>query len=318
MYLVKIDIILTQNQIVKFMLHIAWDESYAHPLPTGHRFPMVKYQLIPEQLIIEGTISPDQLFHPSIMADVDILHTHTKGYLDKLNEGTLSASEIRRTGFPFSEQLVIREKKIMQGTADAALYALEYGVGMNTAGGTHHAFSFKGEGFCLFNDIAIAANLLLNKKLVAKILIVDLDVHQGNGTAEIFSKDNRVFTFSMHAKHNYPFHKEQSDLDVELHDGITDEAYLALLDYHIEYLMDTVVPDFVFFQSGVDIIAGDKLGKLNVSIEGCRRRDEKVLTSCYRHHVPVCISMGGGYSQQIRDIVEAHANTFRLAQYLYF
>lgn len=300
------------------MLYIAWDEAYIHPLPDGHRFPMLKYQLLPEQLMHEGTISPSHLFCPSEISDNDILYAHKVDYLDKLNFGTLTSSEIRRIGFPFSSQLLHREKKIMQGTVDAAMYALQFGIGMNIAGGTHHAFSSKGEGFCLLNDMAIASRILLSKGIASKVLIIDLDVHQGNGTAQIFSDDNRVFTFSMHAKHNYPFHKVCSDMDVELCDGTNDDIYLSILQCRLELLMEKVQPDFVFYQSGVDIISSDVLGKLNVSIEGCKMRDKMVLSSCKQHQIPVCVSMGGGYSRNIRDIVEAHANTFRLAQDIFF
>jgi acetoin utilization deacetylase AcuC-like enzyme len=300
------------------MLRIAWSPVYAHPLPEGHRFPMAKYNLIPEQLIYEGTISASNLFEPYPATFDTLALTHDKTYLNKLELGLLTDSEIRKTGFPFSEALVHREKVIMQGTVQAAQFALKQGVSLNIAGGTHHAFADRGEGFCLLNDIAIAANVLLHRQQVSKILVVDLDVHQGNGTAALFQHDSRVFTFSMHGKKNYPFHKETSDLDIELEDGTSDAEYLSLLDYHLKWLMDQVQPEFVFFQSGVDIIASDKLGKLSVSIEGCRQRDKLVFELCKKNRVPVCASMGGGYSHRLSDIVEAHANTFRLAQELFF
>ena len=300
------------------MLQIAWSPVYAHPLPEGHRFPMAKYNLIPEQLIYEGTISSSNLFVPHPATFDTLALTHDKTYLNKLRKGLLTDSEIRKTGFPFSEALVHREKVIMQGTVQAAQFALKEGVSLNIAGGTHHAFADRGEGFCLLNDIAIAANVLLHQQQVSKILIVDLDVHQGNGTAALFQHEPRVFTFSMHGKKNYPFHKETSDLDVELEDGTSDAEYLSLLDYHLKWLMDNVQPEFVFFQSGVDIIASDKLGKLSVSIEGCRQRDKLVFEVCRNNRVPVCASMGGGYSYRLSDIVEAHSNTFRLAQELFF
>jgi acetoin utilization deacetylase AcuC-like enzyme len=214
--------------------------------------------------------------------------------------------------------LVAREVVIMNGTVQAALFALEFGIGMNIAGGTHHAFRDRGEGFCLLNDIALAADYLLERKGISKILVVDLDVHQGNGTARIFRHEPRVFTFSMHSGHNYPFHKEQSDLDIPLADGTEDGPYLKALQETLPRLLETVAPDFMFFQSGVDILATDKLGRLKVSPAGCKARDRFVLETCRRHGVPVAVSMGGGYSEKIADIVEAHANTFRLAQYLYF
>jgi acetoin utilization deacetylase AcuC-like enzyme len=300
------------------MLKIAWHEKFAHPLPEGHRFPMLKYDLLPEALLYEGTISAANLFCPAPLPEQDILLTHDPVYWDRLKNLRLSPSEIRKTGFPLSRELVEREVLIMNGTVQAALFALEFGIGMNIAGGTHHAFSDRGEGFCLLNDIALAAHYLLQKKKARKILVVDLDVHQGNGTARIFREEARVFTFSMHSGHNYPFHKEQSDLDLPLADGTGDETYLRLLQQTLPRLLEEVAPDFMFFQSGVDILASDKLGRLQVSLAGCKARDRYVLETCRKNSLPVAVSMGGGYSEKISHIVEAHANTFRLAQYLYF
>jgi acetoin utilization deacetylase AcuC-like enzyme len=300
------------------MLKIAWSPLYCLPLPEGHRFPMQKYNLLPEQLIYEGTIHSSQLFEPALLNDNIALLTHTQGWINQLNELNLSAAEIRKTGFPLTEELVVREKTIMQGTVDAALFALKNGVSMNIAGGTHHAFTNKGEGFCLLNDNAIAANYLLNNQLRKKILIVDLDVHQGNGTAEIFHNNSQVFTFSMHGEKNYPFHKEKSDLDIELKDGTDDVTYLGILDRTLKKIIDEVEPDFIFFQSGVDVIATDKLGKLGLTIIGCKERDKMVLKMAKQNNIPLCASMGGGYSTRISDIIEAHANTFRLAQEIYF
>lgn len=300
------------------MLKIAWSPLYCLPLPEGHRFPMQKYNLLPEQLIYEGTIHSSQLFEPALLNDNIALLTHTQGWINQLNELNLSAAEIRKTGFPLTEELVVREKTIMQGTVDAALFALKNGVSMNIAGGTHHAFTNKGEGFCLLNDNAIAANYLLNNQLRKKILIVDLDVHQGNGTAEIFHNNSQVFTFSMHGEKNYPFHKEKSDLDIELKDGTDDVTYLDILDRTLKKIIDEVEPDFIFFQSGVDVIATDKLGKLGLTIIGCKERDKMVLKMAKQNNIPLCASMGGGYSTRISDIIEAHANTFRLAQEIYF
>ncbi|GAB3823616.1 histone deacetylase family protein [Pontibacter rugosus] len=300
------------------MLKIAWSEIFAHSLPENHRFPMAKYDLLPEQLLYEGTITKDNLFAPEPLAEQFILDTHHPEYWHRLRNLQLTASEIRKTGFPLSEQLVQREVVIMNGTVQAALFALEYGIGMNIAGGTHHAFTNRGEGFCLLNDIAIAANYLLKYKAIRKVLVVDLDVHQGNGTAQIFEHEPRVFTFSMHCGHNYPFHKERSDLDVPLAEGTDDKAYLQLLKHHLPRLLEEVQPEFVFFQSGVDVLATDKLGKLGMTIDGCKQRDRYVLELCQQHNLPVAVSMGGGYSKQIAHIVEAHANTFRLAQQLFF
>lgn len=300
------------------MLKIAWKEIYAHPLPKNHRFPMEKYNLLPEQLLYEGTITEANFFAPGLLEESEIVKTHDPNYWGKLKNLMLDRKEVRRTGFPLSAQLVERERTIMQGTLEAALHALQFGVAMNIAGGTHHAFTNRGEGFCLLNDIAIGAQHLLDKGLARQVLVVDLDVHQGNGTAEIFQNEPRVFTFSMHGASNYPMHKENSDLDVPLEDGTDDHVYLKLLDRHLETLFDQVQPDFVFFQSGVDVLATDKLGRLGMTIDGCKKRDRAVFEICKKHEVPVVASMGGGYSERIAHIVEAHANTYRLAQEIYF
>lgn len=298
-------------------LHIAYDSIYAHPLPEGHRFPMIKYELIPGQLLHEGTISPGNLFSPEPCDEETILLTHTRGYWHKLKFQTLSAAEQRKIGFPQSAELTLREIIITQGTIDCCHYALENGVALNVAGGTHHAYADKGEGFCLLNDFAVAANYLLNKNLADKILIIDLDVHQGNGTAAIFKNNPAVFTFSMHGKDNYPFHKELSDLDIALFNGINDEDYLNLLEENLELLIDKVKPSFAFFLSGVDILHTDKFGKLNISMEGCRRRDETVFMHLKQNNIPCTVAMGGGYSPDVKIIVEAHCNTFRMAKEIF-
>ena len=300
------------------MLKIAWSKFYAHPLPIEHRFPMIKYDLIPEQLLYEGVIVKSNLFEPNPIAEQDILLTHVEKYWHRLSNLLLSPIEQRKTGFPHSDELILRERIIMQGTLQSALFALQYGVSMNVAGGTHHAFANRGEGFCLLNDIAITANYLLVNRLACKILIVDLDVHQGNGTAAIFKDEPRVFTFSMHGEKNYPVQKEQSDLDIEMPDFSSDEYYLKTLKDILPRLIDEVKPDFVFYQSGVDVLETDKLGRLSLTKEGCKARDKFVLEQCKKNNLPLAISMGGGYSIKISDIVDAHANTFRLAQEIWF
>lgn len=298
-------------------LYIAYDFIYAHPLPEGHRFPMVKYELIPGQLLHEGTIKQHNLFAPEPCSEEIILLTHTKEYWNKLKFQTLSASEQRRIGFPQSPGLTMREIIITQGTIDCCLYAMQNGVALNVAGGTHHAYADKGEGFCLLNDFAVAANYLISRKLADRILIIDLDVHQGNGTASIFKNNPDVFTFSMHGKDNYPFHKESSDLDIALPNGIADDEYLNLLDRNLKMLIAKVQPSFAFFLSGVDVLATDKFGKLKISLEGCKRRDEMVFTCLKQNNIPCTVAMGGGYSQDVKLIVEAHCNTFRLAKDIY-
>lgn len=300
------------------MLKIAWSPKYCHPLPDGHRFPMEKYNLIPEQLLYEGTVTNDNFFSPTSLEEKWIVNTHKADYVEKLKNQKLTKSEIRKTGFPLSEALVEREVHIMHGSVQSALFALEYGIAMNVAGGTHHAFSDRGEGFCLLNDIAITANYLLENEHSKKILVVDLDVHQGNGTAEIFQDESRVFTFSMHGASNYPMHKEMSDLDVGLPDKIGDSDYIKLLNQHFIPLIDQVEPDFIIFQSGVDVLETDKLGRLGLSLQGCKERDKIVLELASKNEIPIMCCMGGGYSEKISHIIEAHSNTFRLAQEIFF
>jgi acetoin utilization deacetylase AcuC-like enzyme len=279
---------------------------------------MVKYELLPEQLLYEGTVTDANFFQPEALAEEVILWTHQEEYWTKRKEQRLSAKEIRAIGFPMTERLVQRGRHIANGTVQAALFAQEHGVAMNIAGGTHHSFSYKGEGFCVLNDIAIASNYLLHNGKAKKILIVDLDVHQGNGTAQIFQNEERVFTFSMHGAKNYPARKERSSLDIGLPDGMTDEPYLRILRSTLPALIDSVEPDFIFYLSGVDVLETDKLGRLSLSLEGCKERDRIVLETCHRNRIPVAASMGGGYSDRIATIVEAHANTYRLAQEIFF
>ncbi|RYE25014.1 MAG: histone deacetylase [Sphingobacteriales bacterium] len=299
------------------MLKIAYHPIYAHPLPEGHRFPMAKYELIPEQLLHEGVITQDNLFAPGKLSEEVILWTHDADYWQRMKSLQLTYREMRAIGFPQSEELVEREIILCQGSVDCALYAKEYGVSLNVAGGTHHAFADRGEGFCLLNDFGIAANYLLHHNLAKQILIVDLDVHQGNGTAAIFKKEPRVFTFSMHGQHNYPFHKEVSDLDVGLLDGTDGDTYLALLQKHLPALIEEVQPDFVFYLSGVDVLATDKLGKLQLSMVDCAERDRTVFETCRTHNLPVAVAMGGGYSPQLKHVVEAHCNTFKLVKSIF-
>jgi acetoin utilization deacetylase AcuC-like enzyme len=296
------------------ILKIAYHPLYAHPLPKGHRFPMLKYELIPEQLLYEGTITEESLFEPKPCSNEIILWTHDAEYLDKLLLQTLSAKEQRHIGFPQSPQLTQRELIITQGTIDCCHYALQNGIALNVAGGTHHAFANRGEGFCMLNDQAIASKYLLKKALATKILIIDVDVHQGNGTAKLFENNKNVFTFSMHGKNNYPFHKEKSDCDVELLDGTNDETYLGLLKNELPAIINKVQPDFAFVLAGVDILDTDKFGKLKVTMEGCKERDRFIFSLLKENNIPCVVSLGGGYSADVKIIMEAHCNTFRLAK----
>jgi acetoin utilization deacetylase AcuC-like enzyme len=291
---------------------IAFHPIYVHPLPENHRFPMDKYDLLPKQLLHEGTANEADFFEPGILSDEQILAVHTEDYWRNLRGLNISQREQRVSGFVHSKELIERENCIMEGTVRAAEIALTKKIGFNIAGGTHHAFANRGEGFCLLNDQVIASKYLLNAHGMNKILIIDLDVHQGNGTAALAQGDERIFTFSMHCRNNYPLQKEQSDVDVELEDGIQDKEYLALLAKNLDEILNKIQPDFVFYQCGVDILATDKLGKLAVTMSGCLERDRFVFNRIRQIDVPVVCTMGGGYSPQIKDIVEAHAQTFRV------
>lgn len=290
---------------------IAFHPIYVHPLPENHRFPMEKYDLLPRQLLHEGTVQQSDFIEPESLRDEDVLAVHDSRYLERLQNLEITEKEQRISGFVHSKRLIEREICIMEGTRKAASLALNTGIAFNIAGGTHHAFENRGEGFCLLNDQVIAASWLLRHQKVKKILIIDLDVHQGNGTACMLQNEQRVFTFSMHGDSNYPLKKERSDLDVGLADGTNDVKYLYLLEKNLNSILQKFIPEFVFYQCGVDILESDKLGKLNVSPKGCLERDKIVFEIVRQLGVPVVCSMGGGYSPQIKDIVEAHANTFR-------
>ena len=300
------------------MLKIAFNENYIYPLEENHRFPMIKYELIPEQLIRENTCTSDNFFKPKKIDDNIVLLTHEVEYFKRFTSLNLSKKEIREIGFPLSKELVEREMEIADGTIQGIHYSIKNGISMNIAGGTHHAFYDRGEAFCMLNDQAIAANYLINKGLSKRILIIDLDVHQGNGTASLFRSNNNVFTLSFHGKKNYPFRKEKSDLDIEFDDNTNDENYLKILKETIPKVMDEFNPDFIFYLSGVDVLENDKLGRLSLTINGCKERDRFILELCKRNSIPLQVSMGGGYSSVLKNIIEAHSNTFRLAQEIYF
>ncbi len=300
------------------MLKIAYSPIYKYDLPEGHRFPMIKYELIPEQLMYEGTISDKSFFSPDQLNKEELLLTHTLEYLEKLDLQLLTQKEIRKIGFPMTKNLIERGKYISKGTYMCTKFAQEFGISMNVAGGTHHSYADHGEGFCVYNDFAIAANLMFHRKESDKILIVDLDVHQGNGTAHLFKNEPRVFTFSMHGAKNYPTRKERSDLDVGLADGTEDNDYLKHLFELLPNLIKQEKPDFVFYLAGVDPLQSDKLGRLSLSVEGLKQRDLFVMELCKLNKIPLIISMGGGYSEDIKVIIDAHCNTFRLAQEIFF
>lgn len=299
------------------MFPVACHPVYRYPVPEGHRFPMEKYELLPLQLLREGIVQEQDFFAPDEVDLAAVYAVHQRAYVDDFIQGRLSPQAARRIGFEQSPLLVERELRLAQGTLSGALQALDTGIAFNIAGGTHHACYDYGEGFCMINDQAVAAQYLVDHTAVRQVLIIDLDVHQGNGTAHIFREEQRVFTFSMHGEHNYPFRKEHSDRDIGLPDGITDSAYLALLSAALPGLIEQVQPDFIFYQAGVDILASDKMGRMACTLAGCRQRDELVLSTARRHNIPLQCSMGGGYSPEIRTIIEAHTNTYRVAKALY-
>lgn len=300
------------------MFPIAFHPVFKYPVPEGHRFPMDKYELLPLQLLREGIAEESDFFSPGPIELSPVYAAHDRAYVDRFVAGGLSRQEMRRIGFEQTPLLVERELRIARGTVEGALRALTTGIAFNVAGGTHHASRDAGEGFCMINDQAVAAQYLLDHRNAKQVLIIDLDVHQGNGTADIFTSEPRVFTFSMHAKNNYPFRKKKSDLDIELPDRADDSIYITLLRDTLPSLIGRVKPDFIFYQAGVDILATDKLGRLSCTIEGCRQRDEIVFQTAFNHGIPVQCSMGGGYSPQLKTIIEAHANTYRVARQLYF
>lgn len=292
---------------------ICYSDRYTIPLPANHQFPMEKYRLTRDRLLSEGTITHWHLTEPPLATDEDILLVHDEEYWSRCASGRLTPREVRRLGFPWSEELVRRSRASVQGTIVAAKSALRNGLAANLAGGTHHAYADHGEGYCLLNDIAIAARVLQREDLARRIAVIDCDVHQGNGTAAIFAGDPEIFTFSMHGEKNFPARKERSTLDIDLPNDTGDEEYLAVLSATLPAILGQFRPDFVFYQAGVDPYRLDRLGKLGLTIEGLRQRDHLVLDSCFRSGIPAATTMGGGYARPIIDTVEAHCNTVRVA-----
>ncbi len=279
-------------------------------LPPGHRFPMTKYRLLRERLLEEGVLLPHQLEESGLVDRASLLLAHAPGYLDAVFSGTLDGAALRRLGFPWSEGLVARSRASVFGTVAAAREALETGFCGNLAGGTHHAFADHGNGFCVFNDIAVAARVLQREGLIDRAVVVDLDVHQGDGTASIFAGDESVFTFSMHGAKNFPFRKERSRLDVELPDHCGDTEYLEALEQHLPRVLDEAAAQILFFQAGVDPLAEDVLGRLDLTLDGLRRRDRLVLQAARARGLPVVLTLGGGYAKPIELSVRAHLGTW--------
>ena len=290
-----------------------YSDHFVLPLPEGHRFPMAKYSRLRERVIADGSVAAECLFEAPPAGWDDLRLVHTPKYVEAVATGTVPPDVQRRIGFPWSPGMVERSRRSVGATIAAARAALDDGLAVNLAGGTHHAFADRGEGYCVFNDVAVAARVLQRDHGNGRIAIVDCDVHQGNGTAAIFADDRSVFTFSMHGAHNFPFRKEVSDLDVNLEDGTGDGAYLALLSEHLTTVLQGHEPEFVFYLAGADPYEGDRLGRLKLTIAGLQARDEMVLGRCRALNLPVAISMSGGYASDIDAIVTIHANTVAVA-----
>lgn len=296
---------------------IYYSPYYYADIGEGHVFPIKKFELVRDRLLSEGTLAANELIDPQPAAVEDLLLVHTKHYISRLRSGELTAKEIRKLGLPWSESLVRRSFHAISGTINAARDCLAGGVGSNLAGGTHHSYPDRGEGFCVLNDVAVAIRVLRRDGLAKRFLIVDLDVHQGDGTAFIFRDDPDVFTFSMHGAKNYPLFKQPSSLDIELADNTGDDEYLDTL----EHALSRVVlhdPDVIFYLAGADPYQKDKLGRLALTIEGLRLRDEMVLGFARDRGVPIVTTMSGGYAAEIDETVEIHANTIRAVKAVYF
>jgi acetoin utilization deacetylase AcuC-like enzyme len=294
-----------------------YSDRYVIALPEGHQFPIVKYAMIRRLLDAEKTLAACQVSEPLPASRDEILLVHAADYYDRLVAGRLSEREVRRLGLPWSDALVGRSRLAVAGTLAAARAALTDGVGANLGGGTHHAFPDHGEGFCVLNDIAVAIRALRAEGLTRRAAVVDCDVHQGNGTAAIFSSDPEIFTLSLHGEKNYPLLKQQSTVDVALADETEDEEYLGLLSHHLAIVLDRFRPDVVFYQSGVDPYRDDRLGRLSLTFDGLKRRDLMVFRECRARSVPCVITLGGGYARHVADTVEAHCNTVRAAREVY-
>jgi acetoin utilization deacetylase AcuC-like enzyme len=294
-------------------VHVWSSAKYTFPLPNGHRFPIAKYALLRQRVIDEEIVPAEHVHDPSAAPREDLLLVHTPDYVDRFTTGALTRDEERRLGFPWSAALVERSYRAAGGTLEAAIRALDDGIAMNLAGGTHHAFPSHGEGFCVFNDVAVAVRALQRDGRIARAAIVDLDVHQGNGTNEVFAGDDRVFTFSMHGRRNYPFHKIPGSLDVELDDHTGDDEYLVLLADALPRVLHQARPDLVVYVAGADPYVGDRLGRLALTFGGLARRDTFVLNQCREVGLPVVVTIAGGYAEPITDTVAIHATTARIA-----
>jgi len=294
-------------------MHAAYSDRYVIDLPEHHTFPIQKYRLISERLLAEGTLAQTDLVEPGLATDEDLMLVHTSDYVNRMQDGQLTDRELRRLGLPWSPKLVQRSRSSVSGTVTAAGIAITEGVAANLGGGTHHAYADHGEGYCVFNDIAVAIRVMRRERAIQKALIVDLDVHQGNGTAAIFADDENTFTFSIHGAKNYPLRKEISNFDLALSDKTGDKEYLATLAEYLPGILKSFNPDIMFYQAGVDPFFDDRLGRLSLTHDGLRQRDEYVLWNSMQSGIPVVITIGGGYARNVSDTVEAHCSTIRAA-----
>ncbi|WP_432481458.1 histone deacetylase family protein [Moraxella sp. ZY200743] len=289
---------------------IAHHPAFCLPLPAGHRFPMAKYALLPKKLLADDIAKLSQFFTPTMATVDEILTTHTANYWHALNTQTLPPKDCRKIGLPMSQELIDRERLVVGATIECAKYALTDGISLSTSGGTHHAFADSGEGFCILNDVCVASHVLLDQGLTKKILILDLDVHQGNGNASIMADNANVFVMSMHGEKNYPYHKPKLDLDIHLADSMSDDEYLSLLTQHLPKVLDGFNPDFVFYQAGVDVLADDRLGRINLTMNGLYERERYVIQTLFDKGLPTVVTMGGGYAPDIDVIVQGHSLVF--------
>lgn len=291
--------------------------QYVIELPENHTFPIIKYAEIRKRLVSDSTLTEKQISDPQLATRDEIVLVHTPDYYDRFVAGNLTERELRRLGLPYSEALVRRSRFSVAGTIHASRAALRQGISANLGGGTHHAFSDHGEGFCVFNDIAVAINLLRAEGRINRAAVIDCDVHQGNGTAAIFANDPEVFTLSLHGEKNYPLIKQQSTIDVAFADHTEDEEYLYRLEQHLAPVLDRFRPDMVFYQAGVDPLGCDRLGRLALTHNGLMRRDAMVFQACLERSLPCVITLGGGYAKNVEDTIEAHCNTIRTANEIY-
>jgi acetoin utilization deacetylase AcuC-like enzyme len=295
-------------------MNLYYADHFVLPLPEGHRFPMAKYQLLRQRVIETKLVEPDKMIIPPPATKAELRLVHQADYLEKVFNGSLTEREMRRIGFPWSAQMVERARRSVGGTISACRSALKDGIAANLAGGTHHAYPDHGEGYCVFNDVAVAARVLQREGKVQKVVIIDCDVHQGNGSAAIFQGDDSVFTFSIHGAKNFPFHKESSDLDIALADGTSDEAYLEALEPGLEEAIERSEAELAIYVSGADPYVGDRLGKLALSKAGLAQRDRMVLEVCHQAGIPAAITMGGGYARIVEDTVDIHFQTLQIAE----